>query len=60
MLFAEQSAAVFFQTAYKPTGRPSHTFGVIAMSVFFFNIILFIGISSLVSLVALWWYEHNL
>lgn len=60
MLFAEQTAAVFFQTAYKPTGRPSHTFGVIAMPVFFFNIILFVGISSLVSLVALWWYEHNL
>ena len=30
------------------------------MSVFFFNIILFIGISSLISLAALWWYEHNL
>lgn len=30
------------------------------MSVFFFNIILFVGISSLVSLVALCWYEHNL
>ena len=30
------------------------------MPVFFFNIILFIGISSLVSLAALYWYKHDL
>ena len=30
------------------------------MPVFFFNIILFVSISSLVSLAALCWYEHDL
>ena len=29
------------------------------MPVFFFNIILFVGISSLISLAALCWYEHD-
>ena len=54
MLFAEQTAAVFFQTAYKINGTP-----VPHIRSHYYAIILFVGIPSLVSLAALCWYEHD-